>query len=313
MSGAQILFYPTAIGWLPAEKAGARRAAAGRLGDHPAEPRHRQRRLRVRREPRRARGRSRRRHRVLGRQLRLRSGRAGARASGGTGEEVLIATLDLAQGGRQPHPLAVPPRPAHRRVRGHHSSDTWTDSRGRGHDVTLSEAKWACAARRRLHFAQADIHARPADPGFRMPAEWEPHRGTWLSWPHKEASWPGKFGPVPGIFARWCGMLADQEEVHINVAGPDMEADVRRSCSPTKARTRGNVFFHYSPDQRRLVPRPRPDLRAARQDGRPRSRRRSSTGTTTPGAASTRPTISTTSSPPGSRKSSASRSSTPGS
>ena len=30
-----------------------------------------------------------------------------------------------------------------------------------------------------------------------MPAEWEPHRGTWLSWPHKEASWPGKFAGVP--------------------------------------------------------------------------------------------------------------------
>ena len=44
LSGAQILFYPTAIGWLPAEKAGVRRAAAHRLGDDAAEPRHRQRR-----------------------------------------------------------------------------------------------------------------------------------------------------------------------------------------------------------------------------------------------------------------------------
>jgi agmatine deiminase len=79
-----------------------------------------------------------------------------------------------------------------------------------------------------------------------MPAEWEPHRGTWLSWPHKEASWPGKFGPVPGIFATMVRHLADGEEVHINVAGPDMEQDVRRLLADAGADS-GNVFFHYHP------------------------------------------------------------------
>ena len=79
-----------------------------------------------------------------------------------------------------------------------------------------------------------------------MPAEWEPHRGTWLSWPHKEASWPGKFSPVPAIFARMVRHLADQEEVHVNVAGPDMELDVRRLLSDEGADS-GNVAFHYNP------------------------------------------------------------------
>ena len=36
-----------------------------------------------------------------------------------------------------------------------------------------------------------------ADPsaslGFRMPAEWEPHEATWLAWPHETTDWPGKF------------------------------------------------------------------------------------------------------------------------
>src|SRR5690349_23522188 len=79
-----------------------------------------------------------------------------------------------------------------------------------------------------------------------MPAEWEPHRGTWLSWPHKEASWPGKFAPVPRIFSRMVGLLADREEVHINVAGPPMEAEVRRSLVDAGVDP-GNVFFHYNP------------------------------------------------------------------
>jgi agmatine deiminase len=79
-----------------------------------------------------------------------------------------------------------------------------------------------------------------------MPAEWEPHRGTWLSWPHKEASWPGKFAGVPAIFARMVRLLADREEVHINVAGPDMEMQVRSLLTDEGADT-GNVYFHYHP------------------------------------------------------------------
>jgi agmatine deiminase len=79
-----------------------------------------------------------------------------------------------------------------------------------------------------------------------MPAEWEPHRGTWLSWPHKEASWPGKFTPIPGIFARMVALLAEHEEVHINVAGPGMEEEVRRVLADSGADS-GNVFFHYNP------------------------------------------------------------------
>ena len=79
-----------------------------------------------------------------------------------------------------------------------------------------------------------------------MPAEWEPHRGTWLSWPHKEASWPGKFESIPSIFARMVRHLADHEEVHINVAGPAMEQEVRRLLGDSGADS-GNVFFHYHP------------------------------------------------------------------
>ena len=77
-----------------------------------------------------------------------------------------------------------------------------------------------------------------------MPAEWAPHRGTWLSWPHKEASWPGKFTPVPAVFARMIGELVAHEEVHINVAGPDMESDARDVLARAGVPI-GRVFFHH--------------------------------------------------------------------
>jgi agmatine deiminase len=86
----------------------------------------------------------------------------------------------------------------------------------------------------------------PSALGFRMPAEWAPHRGTWLSWPHKGASWPGKFEPVPGIFARMVRELARHEEVHINVGGPDMEEGVRALLQRERADL-ARIAFHDNP------------------------------------------------------------------
>ena len=37
--------------------------------------------------------------------------------------------------------------------------------------------------------------------GFRMPAEWEPHLATYMTWPHNLETWPGKFDPVPEQYA----------------------------------------------------------------------------------------------------------------
>ncbi|HEU4681354.1 MAG TPA: agmatine deiminase family protein [Gemmatimonadales bacterium] len=107
----------------------------------------------------------------------------------------------------------------------------------------------------------------PAELGYRMPAEWEPHRGTWLSWPHKEASWPGKFDPVPAIFARMVRHLADNEEVHINVAGPPMEQEVRRLLADSGAGS-GNVFFHYIPTNDAWCRDHGPMFLNAEEDGR---------------------------------------------
>ena len=58
-----------------------------------------------------------------------------------------------------------------------------------------------------------------------MPAEWEPHAATWLSWPHNRDSWPGKFEPVPAIFARITARLCEHEIVNINLADESMRSD----------------------------------------------------------------------------------------
>src|SRR5690606_22626509 len=75
---------------------------------------------------------------------------------------------------------------------------------------------------------------------------WEPHRGTWISWPHKEKSWPGLFAAVPNIIAAMVRELQIGEEVHINVRDAAMEAEARQVLRDA-AIGDGNVFFHHFP------------------------------------------------------------------
>ncbi len=62
----------------------------------------------------------------------------------------------------------------------------------------------------------------PKQQGYRWPAEWEPHVGTLLSWPHNRESWPGKFEPIPGVYKKLVTALAEVEDVHILAAAGDV-------------------------------------------------------------------------------------------
>ena len=61
---------------------------------------------------------------------------------------------------------------------------------------------------------------------FRMPAEWEPHWGTLLAWPHGAEDWPGKFAPIQWVFAEIVRRVAASERVLLLVE-PDAESHVR--------------------------------------------------------------------------------------
>lgn len=90
------------------------------------------------------------------------------------------------------------------------------------------------------------IAPRPAALGYHMPAEWEPHAATWLSWPHKEASWPGKFGPIPAIWAEMARLLARHEEVHILVLDEAM-AESARSLLVAAGADLSRIALHRIP------------------------------------------------------------------
>jgi agmatine deiminase len=68
----------------------------------------------------------------------------------------------------------------------------------------------------------------PAVLGYRMPAEWEPHAATWLSWPRREGiSFPDSFDRVMPAFRAVVEALLESEQICINVSNSAHEAEAR--------------------------------------------------------------------------------------
>ncbi|MDQ6626781.1 MAG: agmatine deiminase family protein [Verrucomicrobiota bacterium] len=68
----------------------------------------------------------------------------------------------------------------------------------------------------------------PAALGYCMPAEWEPHAATWLSWPRREGiSFPDAFDRVMPTFRTIVETLITSEAVNINVCNGAHEAEAR--------------------------------------------------------------------------------------
>ncbi len=84
----------------------------------------------------------------------------------------------------------------------------------------------------------------PARSGYRMPAEWEPHAGTWITWPQNPETWPGNLAAIPPVYAQLVRVLAESEEVHILVNGPEVEATARRILREHRVDA-VNVHFHH--------------------------------------------------------------------
>jgi agmatine deiminase len=83
----------------------------------------------------------------------------------------------------------------------------------------------------------------PAALGYRMPAEWEPHAATWLSWPRPDGiSFPGRYDEVLPTLAEMVRTLARHERVEINCRNDEVEAIARQTIGNTR-----NVRYHRIP------------------------------------------------------------------
>lgn len=88
-----------------------------------------------------------------------------------------------------------------------------------------------------------------APPSPRMPAEWEPHEATWITWPHNARDWPGRFAPIPLVYAEIVRRIGRGERVRICVDDALGEARAR-SVLWRAGVDLGPVSFHRFPTDR---------------------------------------------------------------
>lgn len=86
----------------------------------------------------------------------------------------------------------------------------------------------------------------PSKLGYRMPAEWEPHEGTWLSWPKDPVTWPGRVPQVETIFEQMIVHLSPHEKVFLLVDNEEAETKLRGRLKNSGAEM-NQVLFHQIP------------------------------------------------------------------
>jgi agmatine deiminase len=68
----------------------------------------------------------------------------------------------------------------------------------------------------------------PAAQGYSMPAEWEKHEATWLSWPHNPADWPDKIDTIRWVYGEIVRKISAGEMVRILVGSKAEENGARK-------------------------------------------------------------------------------------
>ena len=93
------------------------------------------------------------------------------------------------------------------------------------------------------------IGAKTPPTPYRMPAEWERHRATWIAWPHHEPDWPGKLGPIPWVYAEIVRVLHRHELVEI-LCHDDAVRDAARAMLDAHGVRHEGYRLHLVPNDR---------------------------------------------------------------
>jgi agmatine deiminase len=78
-----------------------------------------------------------------------------------------------------------------------------------------------------------------------MPAEWQRHSATWLTWPHNTTTWPEQLGEVQETFLRMMAALQEHETVHVLINEADTAAHIRQSLAQRGITSPRLVLHHF--------------------------------------------------------------------
>jgi agmatine deiminase len=76
----------------------------------------------------------------------------------------------------------------------------------------------------------------PGEAGFRQPAEWEPHEGTFLAWPSAADLWLDNLEPAQRELAGLAQAIAEGEELRVLVPDPASEAAAKAALGSLPVR-----------------------------------------------------------------------------
>src|SRR3989344_1424098 len=82
----------------------------------------------------------------------------------------------------------------------------------------------------------------PSTSGYRMPAEWEPHRATWLAWPYNPTTWKDHLAGAEEAFVKFIEALLPHEEVHLLV--PNDMVKTRAEKALKNFLSNSSLHFH---------------------------------------------------------------------
>jgi agmatine deiminase len=91
--------------------------------------------------------------------------------------------------------------------------------------------------------------ACPANFGYHMPAEWEPHEATWIAWPHEHTDWPGKLAAIPWVYAEIVRHLSQSEPVNILVNDARAESQARKVLAAVEGLSSPIRFWRIPTDR----------------------------------------------------------------
>jgi agmatine deiminase len=78
------------------------------------------------------------------------------------------------------------------------------------------------------------LASTPADDGYWMPAEFEPHAGCWMLWPERPDNWREAAWPAQRAFTAVASAIAEFEPVSVGVS--TRQFDTARACLPERIR-----------------------------------------------------------------------------
>ena len=90
----------------------------------------------------------------------------------------------------------------------------------------------------------------PLEAGFKMPAEWEAHRATWIGWPYNKNDFPGKIAAIHWVYGEITRKLIEAgERVAILVQDAKHEAKARGVLTKVGADFEKIEFYQFPHDR----------------------------------------------------------------